>query len=132
MSPEIAALSPELRMRSYIQRVATGPELGKSISKEEAKDAMQSILADLIDPVQSAIYLIALRMKRETDDEFIGSLLGLRSTLNVADAKVDELVDISDPFDGFCALRSRLHIFTASFSCTWCSSSVTRGREHWS
>lgn len=101
MTPEISALSPQLRMRSYIQRVATGPELGKSISSEEAQDGMQSILRDLIDPVQSAIYLIALRMKRETDDEFIGSLLGLRSALNSADANVADLIDISDPFDGF-------------------------------
>ncbi len=94
-------LSVEQRMRSYIQRVATGPELGKSISMEEAEDAMTSILADQIDPVQSAIYLIALRMKRETDAEFAGSLLGFRQSVMQAQVDVPDLVDIADPFDGF-------------------------------
>ncbi len=94
-------LSPKMRMRSYIQRVATGPELGKSISLAEAEDGMQQILTGDVDPVQAAIYLIALRMKRETDDEFVGSLLGLRKVVNKATVNVEHLVDIADPFDGY-------------------------------
>ena len=61
-------------MRSYIQRVATGPEYSKDISFEEARDAMQHILDGTADPVQAGIFLIALRMKRETLDENGGSL----------------------------------------------------------
>ncbi|MFT5259369.1 MAG: anthranilate phosphoribosyltransferase [Saprospiraceae bacterium] len=90
-----------MRMRSYIQRVATGPELGKSVSMTEAQDAMVSILNGDIDPVQVAIYLIALRMKRETNDEFVGSLLGLQKRVGTISADVPHLVDIADPFDGF-------------------------------
>ena len=59
-------LSPNENMKSVIQRIATGPELSKNISREEAKQTMLDILNDEIDPVQAAIFLIALRMKRET------------------------------------------------------------------
>ena len=55
-------------IKSVIQRIATGPELSKNISREEAKRSMSDILNGQIDPVQSAIFLIALRMKRETMD----------------------------------------------------------------
>ena len=51
-------------IKSVIQRIATGPELSKNISREEAKRTMTDILNGKIDPVQSAIFLIALRMKR--------------------------------------------------------------------
>ena len=57
----------DLEMRSYLQRIATGPELSKDLSEEETYHAMTHILAGSADEVQSAIFLIALRMKRETD-----------------------------------------------------------------
>ena len=59
-------------IHSIIQRIATGPELSKSISLEEAEQAMKAILANEISEVQSAIFLIAMRMKRETMEENIG------------------------------------------------------------
>ena len=59
-------------MKSVIQRVATGPELSKNISREEAKASMDSILNREVSDIRSAIFLIALRMKRETEDENIG------------------------------------------------------------
>ena len=56
-------------MRSIIQRIATGPDMSKDISLAEARAGMNGILQGEVDPVQAAIFLIALRMKRETDDE---------------------------------------------------------------
>ncbi|MGH8621099.1 MAG: hypothetical protein ACRET3_03080, partial [Burkholderiales bacterium] len=53
-------------MRSIIQRIATGPELSKDITREEARAGMQLVLEGRVDPVQAGIFLIALRMKRET------------------------------------------------------------------
>lgn len=92
---------PKKVMHSIIQRIATGPELSKNISEEEAALGMQAILDGVIDPVQSAIFFIALRMKRETMDEFKGILDAiLASTLRVT-AEVDEVVDIADPYDGY-------------------------------
>lgn len=88
-------------MKTYIGRIATGPELSKDLSLEEARDGMRLILENQVDPVQAAIFLIALRMKRETEDENRGVLDALRDATHTAIADVDELVDIADPYNGF-------------------------------
>ena len=88
-------------MRSIIQRIATGPELSKDISVEEARLGMQAILNAEVEPVQAGIFLIALRMKRETDDEARGVLDAVRDATHHVVADVDEVVDIADPYDGY-------------------------------
>ncbi len=88
-------------MRSIIQRIATGPDMSKNISPEEARAGMNAILQDAVDPVQAAIFLIALRMKRETDDENKGILDGIRDNVTSVTANVDEVLDLSDPYNGY-------------------------------
>lgn len=88
-------------MRSILQRIATGPELSKDISREEARAGMQLILDGQVDPVQAGIFLIALRMKRESDEELCGILDALRQATATTVAPVDELIDIGDPYDGY-------------------------------
>ncbi|TSA19833.1 MAG: anthranilate phosphoribosyltransferase [Betaproteobacteria bacterium] len=88
-------------MHSIIQRVATGPELSKNISQEEAAQGMAGILAGHVDAVQAAIFFIALRMKRETMDENKGVLDAVLNATQRVTATVDEVVDIADPYDGY-------------------------------
>lgn len=88
-------------MHSIIQRIATGPELSKSISSEEARAGMRAILEKQIHPVQMTMFLIALRMKRETDEEFIGILQAIRDLTETVISSEDEILDIADPYDGF-------------------------------
>lgn len=88
-------------MRSILKRIATGPELSRDISREEARAGMSLILEGRVDPVQAGIFLIALRMKRETDDENRGVLDAIRDVTHTATAPVDEVVDIADPYDGY-------------------------------
>ncbi|QMU62414.1 MAG: anthranilate phosphoribosyltransferase [Gammaproteobacteria bacterium] len=92
---------PKLAMRSYIQRVATGPEYSKDISFAEARDAMTHILNTSADPVQAGIFLIALRMKRETLDENGGCLQAIIDASNMVAADVDHIIDVADPYDGY-------------------------------
>ncbi|MBK1654491.1 anthranilate phosphoribosyltransferase [Allochromatium vinosum] len=92
---------PKFMMRSIIQRIATGPELSKDISLDEARAGMRAILDGTVDPVQAGIFLIALRMKRETDDEMKGVLDAIREATGHVVADVDEVVDIADPYDGY-------------------------------
>jgi anthranilate phosphoribosyltransferase len=96
---------PAAAMRSILQRIATGPELSKDISREEACAGMRLILDGKVDPVQAGIFLIALRMKRETDDENRGLLDAVleatREATGGAIAPVDEVLDIGDPYDGY-------------------------------
>ena len=97
----LASQDPKRIMHSIIQRIATGPELSKNISREEAYLGMKAILDGQIDPIQVGIFFIALRMKRETADENNGVLDAvLEATLRVT-AEVDDVVDIADPYDGY-------------------------------
>jgi anthranilate phosphoribosyltransferase len=91
----------KIQMRSIIQRIATGPELSKDISMEEARAGMSAILDNAVDPVQAGIFLIALRMKRETDEELKGILDAVRGATGHIVANVDDVVDIADPYDGY-------------------------------
>jgi anthranilate phosphoribosyltransferase len=87
-------------MHSIIQRIATGPELSKDISLEEASQGTSAILRGKIDDVQAAIFFIALRMKRETDDENKGILDAILKLSESRVAEVDEVVSLADPYDG--------------------------------
>jgi len=100
-NPAPAADNTAAAMRSIIQRIATGPELSKDISLDEARLGMRLVLEGKIDPVQMAIFLIALRMKRETYDENKGILDGIRDLTHTVTAPVDEVLDLADPYDGY-------------------------------
>ena len=99
MTQAVTLSSREL-MHSIIQRIATGPELSKDISLEEASQGMSAILKGEIDDVQAAIFFIALRMKRETDDENKGVLDAILKISDSRVAEVDEVVSLADPYDG--------------------------------
>lgn len=90
-----------IAMRSCIQKVATGPEYSKDLSLDEAHAAMALILAAKADPVQAGVFLIALRMKRETDEENKGILKAILESTHQVQVAVDELVDVADPYDGY-------------------------------
>ncbi|MBI3563182.1 MAG: anthranilate phosphoribosyltransferase [Gammaproteobacteria bacterium] len=97
----VTALTPgQLAMRTSIQKVATGPEYSKDLSLDEAHAAMAQVLSDNADPVQTAVFFIALRMKRETDNENKGVLKAILEAMTLTQAPVDEVFDIGDPYDG--------------------------------
>ena len=95
-----APTEPAALMHSILKRIATGPELSKDLSQEETCAGMRCVLEGRVDPVQAGVFLIALRMKRETDDENRGLLDAIRAATHRATAPVDEVVDIGDPYDG--------------------------------
>jgi anthranilate phosphoribosyltransferase len=87
-------------LRTAIQKVATGPEYSKNLPFEEAHLAMKGILSEDSDPVRAGIYLISLRMKRETDEENKGTLQAILDETKQVVAPVSEVIDIADPYDG--------------------------------
>ena len=95
------ALTTQDHMKSVIQRIATGPDLSKDISRDEAKAAMSAILNGDISDVRSAIFLIALRMKRETTDENLGVHDAMIESVESINVSLENLVNIADPYDGF-------------------------------
>ncbi len=94
-------LSDNPTLRRCLQKVATGPEYSKDLSFEEACAGGRAVLSDAPDLVQVAVFLIALRMKRETDDENAGMLQALLDHINPLTAPVETLVDIGEPYNGY-------------------------------
>ncbi len=88
-------------LRACIQKVATGPEYSKDLSFEEMRSALRHVLEGGADPVQAAVLLIALRMKRETEDENAGALQAIRDVMQTTTAAVEEVLDVADPYDGY-------------------------------
>ena len=84
-----------------IKKVATGPHLSKDLNQQEATLAMTEILSGQADPVQAAIFFIALRIKTETNEENFGILQALQEATEQVTADVEQLLTINDPFNGF-------------------------------
>ena len=91
-------------IREVIKRVAVGPGRGRDISRRQAEQVMTAILNEKVDAVQTAVFLIALRMKGESLDEFAGLFFALQQSVSKAIVPIPELVCLADPFDGY--LRS--------------------------
>lgn len=88
-------------IREAIQDIAVGPNRGRDISRERAFQVMQGVLSGNIDEVQTAVFLIAMRMKRESIGEFLGMFDAMLATVNSAKASVDDIILLADPFDGY-------------------------------
>lgn len=88
-------------IQSVIGRIATGPDLSKNISFDEAKSTMNAILRGDVSDVRVAVIFIALRMKRETEDENNGILSAILEQTDTQIANVDNLVDLGDPYSGY-------------------------------
>lgn len=104
------------RLRGYIQRVAVGPKGSKDLTEDEAADGLAICLRREASDVRIGAFLLAMRIKRETDDEYRGFLAALREVATcvaAADSPAQEVVDLADPYDG--ALRSPpTALFTAA------------------
>lgn len=88
-------------IRAAIQDIAVGPDRGRDISQEHAEAVTTAILNSQIDEVQTAIFFIAMRMKRESLNEFLGIFAALEKQSQQIIAEVDQVVCLADPFDGY-------------------------------
>jgi anthranilate phosphoribosyltransferase len=100
MSDTMTDQQAKMHLRSCIQRVCTGPEYSKDLPYEDAKVAMDYILTGRADPVQVAVLLVGLRMKRETQEENRGLLQAIVDRSDITTADVDELIDLADMYNG--------------------------------
>ncbi|AMA73567.1 MULTISPECIES: anthranilate phosphoribosyltransferase [Aneurinibacillus] len=66
---------------------------GKSLTREEAREAMRLIMDGEAHPTQIASFLTALRMKGETVDEIIGFVETMRKKAVSLETKGEELLD---------------------------------------
>lgn len=62
---------------------------------------MHALLDGSADPVQAGIFLIGLRMKRETEDEMKGVLDAIRDCTQLSQLDLPDVLDISEPYNGY-------------------------------
>jgi len=103
----------ETLIREIIAKIAVGPNRGKDITKQEAYRATVNLLDGSLDETQAALFLIGLRMKKESLLEYAGILKAMNETCE--DIKVDlpNLVYLADPFDG-CSRHAPISPFVPS------------------
>jgi anthranilate phosphoribosyltransferase len=80
----------------YIHILARGPRSRGDLSREQAQDALMQLLDGSASDVQAAALLVALRIKGETADEFIGLITAARNALQ------DRLPTLSVDIDWPC------------------------------
>jgi anthranilate phosphoribosyltransferase len=62
------------RFRQFVQIIGSGPHTGKSLTREQAAEAMEMMLRQTATPAQIGAFLIAHRIKRPTGAELAGML----------------------------------------------------------
>ena len=97
----MSELTEAQQLRACIGKVATGPDYSKDLDFDEAYQAMRYILSGQADPVQAGIYMIALRMKRETDAENEATLQAIQDSMSPLEVDLDVLMDVADAYDGW-------------------------------
>lgn len=111
-----------------IQKVATGPAYSKDLDFDEAYAAMSYILSGNADEVQISIFFIAIRMKRETDEENRGILQAINDISPRIEINTEHLIDLSDPYDGYIRGVPSSPFLPAIFAaCGW--NTISHGIE---
>jgi anthranilate phosphoribosyltransferase len=96
-SPDAA---PYERMRSYLRAIGQGPRSGRSLTREEARDAVELILSGGATRAQAGAFLLLQRFKGETPDELLGFVDAVLTHATRIDPGVEGLLDIGSPYDG--------------------------------
>ncbi|MEZ4266935.1 MAG: anthranilate phosphoribosyltransferase [Myxococcota bacterium] len=87
-------------MRGILARVAVGPRGSRDLDRAEAGRAMRLCLDRGASDIQIAVFLIAMRLKRETEAENLGFLDALVGASHVVVADTPAVVSLADPYDG--------------------------------
>ncbi len=84
----------------YIQAVGRGEKLKRDLTREEARQALELILAGKATPAQIGAFLITQRVKGETAEEIIGFVEAARAVCHQLYPKLPDLLDLGTPYDG--------------------------------
>src|SRR3989442_4312070 len=88
------------RMRFLLREIGQGPRAGRSLTREEGREAMALILSKEATPAQAGGFLLVQRYKGESPEELIGFAEAVRSSAQTIAPKVEGLLDIGSPYDG--------------------------------
>jgi anthranilate phosphoribosyltransferase len=90
--------------KTYLQAIGKGHRSGRTLTQEEAFDAMSLLLAGKVTPEQRGAFLMLLRVREETSEEIAGFLQATRAYNN---PKLKQLkIDLDMP----CYAGKRRHL----------------------
>ncbi len=75
-------IDPKLQFAKFIQILGKGKKGARSLTQQEAYDAMSLILEKKIDPLQLGAFLMLLRVKEESPEELAGFIQAARQTIS--------------------------------------------------
>ncbi len=90
--------------KQYINLIAKGQRAGKTLTQEQAFDAMQQIMQDKVTPEQLGAFLMLLRVREETAEELAGFVQACRDYVN------PEFDGLSVDLDMGCYAGKRRHL----------------------
>ena len=82
----------------YLKAVGTGVKGNRDLTFEEARDAMRMILQRQISNEEIAAFLIAWRLKPETQEELLGAFESFEECMNKT--TIADSLELGYPFDG--------------------------------
>lgn len=87
--------------RSVIKLIGTGERGRRSLSFDEAHDAVEAIMTGAVTPAQTGAFLLAMRIKGEDATELAGMVQALRDRATPLEARTDRtLVSCAAAYDG--------------------------------
>ena len=88
-------MATEHAFAPYVRALGKGKRGSRSLSQDEARDAMSMILHQQVEPEQLGAFLMLLRLKEETPAELAGFVEAVRHFHNYSAAQVSGIqVDI--------------------------------------
>jgi len=100
-------------MRDIINKIAVGPDKGKDITNLEAYRATKALLNNEIDETHAALFLVGLRMKRESIKEYAGILKAITEETPQINIDIPNLVYLAEPYDGYTRTTPVSHYIPA-------------------
>ena len=91
---------PFERMRAYLRAIGQGPRTSRSLTTDEARDALSLILSGGATAAQAGAFLLLQRYKGESPEELLGFAEAIREGANLIRPNVHGLLDIGSPYDG--------------------------------
>jgi anthranilate phosphoribosyltransferase len=108
------------RMRYYIRETGQGPKAARDLTRDEARDAMETILRREATPAQIGGFLLIERFKGESPEELLGFADAVRAHAHRISPRVDGLLDIGSPYDG----RKRSLVVSPAASIVACAAGL--------
>ena len=97
---EAPSVTPFQRMQYFLREIGQGPRNCRDLTREEAREAMDLILAQAVPRAQMGGFLLIERFKGESPEELLGFADAIRAQARLIEPRVEGLLDIGSPYDG--------------------------------